>query len=161
MLGKFSVAEPWSGWFEVAWRDSFSALVHRARSVTFTWQRSTQENAAQSCPLVKQRRAYLWSSRAGSINISASLAFNYTIIDCLGSSVRSSNRARISFSSKAHEGIILTLSRLTSYEWSVVGYYRLLRNHPFRSNKTCVSSRDWTEKSLRREWWDKYALILK
>jgi len=30
---------------------------------------------------VKRRTAYLWSGRASSINISASLAFNYTIIE--------------------------------------------------------------------------------
>lgn len=96
-----------------AWRGPFMALLHcvRALSVTFVQRAARythrerphkQERLSASSPS-KHRRAYLWSSRASSINISASLAFNYTIIEGLGHCLRD-HRTRTPLFSRDDEG---------------------------------------------------------
>lgn len=104
-------------------------------------------------PPMKHRRAYLWSSRAGSINISASLAFNYMIIECLGPSARSSVRACVPFSDRAREGVILMSSRLASWCWLLPFVEK--PPSPFdrfdRSNGTCISPLVWPNGKIIKE----------
>lgn len=97
-----------------AWQPSSSGAVHREAAQT-----------GSSAP--GRWRAYLWSSRASSINISASLAFNYTIIEGLGLPARSSGRVS-PFGKGMGEG---TRERLTSLALSErAGCDWLLESYP-------------------------------